>query len=130
MGILEVKNLTHSFGDKILYKNATFELFKGEHMGITGQNGTGKTTLLRSIIGDLTPDSGDIRWQKGIKIGYLDQQANINQNLHIFEYLKTAFSELYEVEKELNKIYNDMASSSDENLYEKASDYQNLLVNR
>ena len=69
MGILEVKNLTHSFGDKILYKNATFELFKGEHMGITGQNGTGKTTLLRSIIGDLTPDSGDIRWQKCIKIG-------------------------------------------------------------
>ncbi|MDO4200113.1 MAG: ABC-F family ATP-binding cassette domain-containing protein [Clostridia bacterium] len=130
MGILEVKNLTHSFGDKILYKNATFELFKGEHMGITGQNGTGKTTLLRSIIGDLTPDSGDIRWQKGIKIGYLDQQANINQNLHIFEYLKTAFSDLYEVEKELNKIYNDMASSSDEKLYEKASDYQNLLVNR
>lgn len=130
MGILEVKNLTHSFGDKILYKNATFELFKGEHMGITGQNGTGKTTLLRSIIGDLTPDSGDIRWQKGIKIGYLDQHAKINQELKIFEYLKTAFDELYAVEKELNKIYETMAASVDEALYEKASDYQNLLVNR
>ncbi len=130
MGILEVKNLTHSFGDKILYKNATFELFKGEHMGITGQNGTGKTTLLRSVIGDLTPDSGDIRWQKGIKIGYLDQHAKINQELKIFEYLKTAFDELYAVEKELNEIYENMAASVDEALYEKASDYQNLLVNR
>lgn len=130
MGILEVKNLTHSFGDKILYKNATFELFKGEHMGITGQNGTGKTTLLRSVIGDLTPDSGDIRWQKGIKIGYLDQHAKINQDLHIFEYLKTAFDDLYKVEKELNEIYESMAESSNESLYEKASDYQNLLVNR
>lgn len=130
MGILEVKNLTHSFGDKILYKNATFELFKGEHMGITGQNGTGKTTLLRSIIGDLTPDSGEIRWQKGIKIGYLDQHAKINQNLTVFEYLKSAFNDLYALEKELNQIYESMTTSMDESLYEKASDYQNLLVNR
>lgn len=130
MGILEVKNLTHSFGDKILYKNATFELFKGEHMGITGQNGTGKTTLLRSIIGDLTPDSGEIRWQKGIKIGYLDQHAKINQNLTVFEYLKSAFNDLYALEKELNQIYESMTIYTNESLYEKASDYQNLLVNR
>ena len=75
MGILEVKNLTHSFGDNILYRNATFELFKGEHMGIVGQNGAGKTTLLRSIIGEITPDSGIIRWQKNIKIGYNLEQA-------------------------------------------------------
>ena len=130
MGILEVKNLTHSFGDKILYKNATFELFKGEHMGITGQNGTGKTTLLRSIIGDLTPDSGENSEIARIKIGYLDQHAKINQNLTVFEYLKSAFNDLYALEKELNQIYESMTTSMDESLYEKASDYQNLLVNR
>ena len=71
MAVLEVNNLTHSFGDKLLYKNACFEIFKGEHMGIVGQNGTGKSTLLRSLIGEITPDSGDIRWQKNKKIGYL-----------------------------------------------------------
>lgn len=130
MGILEVSNLTHSFGDKILYKNATFELFKGDHMGIVGQNGAGKSTLLKSIVGDITPDTGDIRWQRNVKIGYLDQYADIDGSLSIFEYLKTAFDDLYEVENKLNKIYDDMASSTDESLYEKASDYQNFLVNR
>ncbi len=129
MGILEVTNLTHSFGDKILYKSATFELFKGEHMGIVGQNGTGKTTLLRSLVGDITPDSGDIRWQKNIKIGYLDQYAKIDKQFTIFEYLKTAFNDLYKIEKELNNIYENMASNTDDKIMEKASDYQSLLTN-
>lgn len=130
MGILEVTNLTHSFGDKVLYKNATFELFNGEHMGIVGRNGTGKTTLLRSLIGEITPDSGNIRWQKNIKIGYLDQYAKVNPKITIFEYLKTAFSDLYQIENELNKIYENMGESSDDDLLEKASDYQSLLLNK
>lgn len=130
MGILEVTNLTHSFGEKILYKNAMFELFKNEHMGIVGQNGSGKTTLLRSLIGDITPDSGDIRWQNNIKIGYLDQYAKINQELTVFDYLKTAFSDLYQVEAKLNKIYENMSNDLDNKTLEIASNYQNLLVNR
>ena len=130
MGILEITNLTHSFGDKVLYKNVEFELFKGEHIGIVGRNGTGKTTLLRSLINAITPDTGQIRWQKNIKIGYLDQHAEIDQTLTIFEYLKTAFNCLYEIEKELNKIYENMSENFDNEIAEKASDYQSLLMNR
>lgn len=129
MGLLEVTNLTHSFGDKILYKNATFELFKGEHLGIVGRNGTGKTTLLRLLIGDILPDAGYIRWQNNIKIGYLDQHAELNREITIFEYLKTAFNDLYEIEKELNKLYEDMAENMSDEILEKASNYQSLLVN-
>ena len=129
MALLEVSGLTHSFGDKILYQNSNFEIFKGEHVGIVGQNGAGKTTLLRSIIGDITPDSGEIRWQKDKKIGYLDQYAEINTEITIMEYLKTAFDELYEIEKKLNKIYENMSENFSESDAQKASDYQNLLIN-
>ncbi len=128
MGLLEVSNLSHSFGDKILYKNASFTLFKGEHLGLVGQNGTGKTTLLNTLIGETVPDSGDIKWQKNIKIGYLDQHAKIDKNITIFDYLKTAFKDLYEIESELNKIYDNMPNDSSEDALNKASDYQNMLV--
>ncbi len=86
MGILDIIEVSHSFGDNTLYKNASFELFKGEHMGIVGHNGTGKTTLLNTIIGSLIPDSGRIVWQRNVKYGYLDQYAKIDNNISIFDY--------------------------------------------
>lgn len=130
MALLEIINLSHSFGDKLLYKDVSFELFKGEHMGLVGQNGTGKTTLLNSITGEIIPDKGEIRWQKGAKIGYLDQHAKIDQNLTIMEYLKTSYNDLYMIESELNKIYSDMEKNMSSENIDKASDYQSILVNR
>ncbi|MDR1392023.1 MAG: ATP-binding cassette domain-containing protein [Clostridiales bacterium] len=125
MAVLEVTNLTHCFGEKILYKKANFEIFKGEKVGIVGQNGTGKTTLLKSLIGKVIPDSGNIQWQKNLKISYLDQYSEINQNLTIFEYLKTAFKDLFEIENKLNKIYENLTDTNTV----KISNYQNLLLN-
>ncbi len=130
MALLEVKNLAHSFGEKVLYKDVSFELFKGEHLGIVGQNGAGKTTLLRSIIGDITPDTGDIRWQKNIRIGYLDQYAELNFNITIFDYLKTAFDDLYQIEKELNSLYEVISTETSPEILDRISDYQSLLINR
>lgn len=127
MGLIEVINISHTFGDKELYSNASFELFKGEHMGLVGQNGTGKTTLLNSIIGETIPDKGEIRRQKDLRIGYLDQHAKIDTTVTVFEYLKTAFSELYEVEARLNSIYDNMANDNGDDAFRKVAYYQNVL---
>ena len=67
MSLLEVKNLSHGYGDKILYKDSSFELNKGEHMGVIGKNGAGKSTLIKILLGEVLPDKGTIIWQPKIK---------------------------------------------------------------
>ena len=109
MSLLEVKNLSHTYGDKKLYSNAGFELYKGEHMGIVGVNGAGKSTLLKIICGTAIPDEGEIKWQPNINIGILDQYAEIIEDYSVYDYLKTAFNELYKIEEKLNKSYEEMA---------------------
>lgn len=111
--MLKVENLSHSFGDKLLYKNISFELFKGEHMGLVGENGTGKTTLLNILLGKIIPDKGNIIWLKNIKIGYLDQYAKLNENLSVFEYLKTAFEKIFDAQNKLNDLYEQLDGSDE-----------------
>ncbi|MFJ7724739.1 ABC-F family ATP-binding cassette domain-containing protein [Neobacillus sp. NPDC097160] len=127
MSLLEVRNLTHSFIDKVLYNQASFDLYKGEHMGIVGQNGAGKSTLIKILMGEVIPDSGMIKWQSTIRIGHLDQYAEINGTRTIIDYLKTAFAHLFELEKKLNDLYQEMAITGDYGLLEQAATYQEKL---
>jgi ATPase subunit of ABC transporter with duplicated ATPase domains len=127
MGLIEIKNITHTFGDKTLYSDASFDLYKGEHMGLVGQNGTGKTTLLNSIIGEVIPDKGEIRRQSDIRVGYLDQHAKIDTTITVFDYLKTAFNDLYEIETKLNQLYDNMATDTSDDTLRKVSNLQNIL---
>lgn len=129
MGLLEVKNISYSYAEKVLYKNASFEVFKGEHVGLVGRNGCGKTTLLNIIRGEVMPDEGEVKWQKGINVGYLDQYMSISGELSILQYLKTAFNHLYEIEKELNSIYEKMAVEFSQELFDKSMEYQTTLEN-
>ena len=98
MSLLEITGLTHSFGENLLYKNAGFTLNKGEHIGIVGQNGTGKSTLIKICTEQIIPDSGRVIWQPNITIGYLDQYAEIDHTLTVKEFLKSAFAKLFEIE--------------------------------
>ncbi|MDA9836074.1 ATP-binding cassette domain-containing protein, partial [Flavobacteriales bacterium] len=71
--VLEVKNLQKSFGDKLLIDGLTFELPPAGIVGIVGPNGAGKTTLFKMIMGEETPDKGDLSLGDTVKIGYVDQ---------------------------------------------------------
>lgn len=127
MSLLEVYDLTHRFTDKTLYRNAGLQLFKGEHMGIVGQNGAGKSTLIDILTGALIPDSGTVKWQPGLKVGHLDQHAEIRGSDTIRAYLKTAFGELYALESRLNELYAEMAVSGDVDKLEQAAKVQEKL---
>lgn len=129
MGLLKVNKLSHRFQDKILFDKSSFNLYKGEHMGVVGENGVGKSTLLKILLGEILADEGEISWQNNISIGYIEQHLKIKKDMTVLEYLKLAFEEEYKIEKELNKLYEKMAVNYDEKILNKVSKYQEELEN-
>ena len=113
MSILTITGLSHIFDNKQLFDNASLTVNNGEHIGVVGLNGAGKSTFMNIISGKLSHDSGEIKWLNGIRWGYLDQQATIDRSLTVMEYLKTSFQHLYELNDSLEKIYEQMGSIED-----------------
>ena len=127
MAVLDVEGLTMSYADKKLYEDASFQLEKHEHMGIVGQNGAGKSTLIKILIGKVLPVDGSVKWQKGVKIGYLDQYVDIPARMTLIEFLHTAFQELYQLNDQMNKYYAEYADKMDDSLLTKAGRIQEKL---
>jgi ATPase subunit of ABC transporter with duplicated ATPase domains len=105
MSLLEVENITFSYGDEKLYHKASMRLFEGEHAVLVGPNGTGKSTLLKLLDKQISPDQGFINWLPNRKIGYLDQYAHIDPKLKVKTYLYDVFLPLFEKEKEMERLY-------------------------
>ena len=105
MPLLEVDDLSMSFADKKLYEGASFTLEKGEHMGVVGQNGVGKSTLIKIITGQELPLTGSVKWQKKTHIGYLDQYADIPDGMTLIDFLHTAYADLYEMNDRMTAMY-------------------------
>lgn len=85
MNYLSVENLSKSYGDKILFQNISFGLEKGQKTALIAKNGTGKTSLLRILAGQDTPDSGNYSFRKGLKISFLDQNPDFGSAKTIIE---------------------------------------------
>ncbi len=86
--VLTVKGLSKRFADHVLFENIDFEIKRGEHVAIIGDNGSGKTTILKMINNLLTPDSGTITLGTNVEIGYYDQEH------HVLHMEKTLFEEI------------------------------------
>ncbi|WP_100330312.1 ABC-F family ATP-binding cassette domain-containing protein [Bacillus xiapuensis] len=132
MSILTVNQLSHGFGDRAIFDNVSFRLLKGEHIGLVGANGEGKSTFMNIITGQLQPDEGTISWSKNVRVGYLDQHAVLARGSSIRDVLKTAFQYLYHLEAEMNELFNRMGDSSAEELeklLEETGTLQDLLTN-
>lgn len=102
--ILDVSNLSHGFGDRAIFENVSFRLLKGEHIGLVGANGEGKSTFMNIVTGSLAPDEGKVTWAKNVKVGYLDQHTKLEAGMSIRDVLQSAFERLFEMEKRINEI--------------------------
>lgn len=108
MSILNVENLSHGFGDRTIFTNVSFRLLKGEHIGLVGANGEGKSTFMNIITGKLMPDEGKVEWAKNVRVGYLDQHTALQKGMTIRDVLASAFDFLYEMESRMNEICDKM----------------------
>ena len=131
MSILNVEHLTHGFGDRAIFHDVSFRLLKGEHIGLVGANGEGKSTFFNIVTGKLMPDEGKIEWSQNVRIGYLDQHSVLLAGMTIEDVLKSAFSWLFQMEERMNSICDQLGDASPEemeNLMEELGTIQDTLT--
>lgn len=116
MSILTVEHLSHGFGDRAIFDDVSFRLLKGEHIGLVGANGEGKSTFINIITGHIMPDAGTIEWAKRVRVGYLDQHAVLERGMTVRDVLKSAFRFLYEIEEQITDAYMKMGEVEGEEL--------------
>ena len=126
MSILNVEHLTHGFGDRAIFNDVSFRLLKGEHVGLIGANGEGKSTFMNILTGKLMPDEGKVEWAKNVRVGYLDQHTVLTPGMTIRQVLASAFDFLYDMEKQMNEICEKMGDATPEELEQYMEDLGTL----
>ena len=130
MSILNVEHLSHGFGDRAIFEDVSFRLLKGEHIGLVGANGEGKSTFMSVVTGKLMPDEGKVEWSKNVRAGYLDQHTVLEAGMTIQDVLRSAFSWLLEKEQRMNLICDQLGEADEETmtaLLEELGEIQEML---
>ncbi len=131
MSILNVEHLTHGFGDRAIFNDVSFRLLKGEHIGLIGANGEGKSTFMNIITDKLMPDEGKVEWAKNVRVGYLDQHTALEKGMSVRTVLSSAFDFLFQWETRMNELCDQMGEASPEELedmMEELGTIQDLLT--
>ena len=110
MSICTVEQLSHGFGDRAIFEDVSFRLLKGEHVGLIGANGEGKSTFFSVLTNKLSPDEGKVTWSSKVRVGYLDQHSVLEKGSTIRQVLQQAFAYLFDAEAEIMRLYEAMSS--------------------
>lgn len=123
--MIAINNLTFEIGARALYDDANWHIKPGEKIGLIGANGTGKTTLLKIIVGDYTPTSGTISMAKDIKIGYLNQDLlSYQSDKSILHVAMEAFERQNQLHTEIESLLKKLETDYSDDLLNKLSDKQ------
>ena len=111
--MLNIHNLSVSFGGTFLFEEVTFRMGAGDRVGLVGKNGAGKSTMLKILAGDFKPDSGQIATEKEVRIGFLRQDIDFEQGRTVLEEAYQAFTDIQEVERKLEQINHQLITRTD-----------------
>ncbi|MBQ2461908.1 MAG: ABC-F family ATP-binding cassette domain-containing protein [Clostridia bacterium] len=116
MILLSIQDIHKAFGTNEVLRGASLTLQNGERMGLVGVNGSGKSTLMKIIAGLEHEDSGTISMQKGLRLGYLAQQGEVNPEHTVLEEMESVFEPVVRMEQELRAIEVEMAEAAHDEL--------------
>ena len=122
--MISINNLTVAYGGFTLLNEINFHISESDKIGLVGKNGAGKSTILKLICGFQSPTSGKVAVPNGVKIGYLPQIMEHHKGLSVIDEAMTAFAEMFDLEKELEKITLELSERTD---YE-SQNYHDLIV--
>ncbi|MBE5776498.1 MAG: ABC-F family ATP-binding cassette domain-containing protein [Clostridiales bacterium] len=127
MIILTVQNLQKAYGTDEVLKDVSMTLQNGQRMGLVGVNGCGKTTLLRILSGQLHYDGGSFSLNKGLKLGYLEQQSTVKEGNTVLQELEDVYLPVREMEQKLRRMEESMALAQDQQTLERlGAEYERL----
>lgn len=121
---LQVSNIKKSYGTQDVLEKASLTIKEKEKIALVGKNGCGKTTLLKILCKEETPDQGSIIWANGVQVGYLAQITFSQTDHTVFEELQTAFDKVRQIEQQLHQQAKILASDSSEKQMEKYASLQ------
>jgi ATP-binding cassette subfamily F protein 3 len=122
------QNVTFEFGARCIVQDATWHIQPGERIGLIGYNGTGKSTLLKLLVGDYQPSAGNIERSKGTSIGYLHQDLlSFETHASIQEVALQAFAPVLALEKEIEELGKQLEQTGDEKILEAYADKLHAL---
>lgn len=114
MGSVRLQGVTKQFGPALVLSGVDLELHTGQIVALVGANGVGKTTLLRLIAGQLAPDTGTVTRSKGLEVGYLPQEPDLQAGQTLREAVAEAFTELMAMEAKLLRLSEEVAAAHDD----------------
>lgn len=110
--MISINNLSKSYGKKVLFKDISLNINPGEKIGLVGPNGTGKTTLFSLILEETEPSSGDVRVNKGVRIGYLPQESSFKSERTVLSEVTEGDDFIMRLHKEKDKLESENKADS------------------
>ena len=128
MSLIRLHNVTVKYKDILVLRSVFFKLQPGERVGLIGKNGTGKTTILKLILGETVPTEGTVDFEPGLKIGYFSQFSSLDGRLSVQETLEALFADFKAMDAELTAIAEALETVEDAGPMERLLERQSVLL--
>jgi ATP-binding cassette, subfamily F, member 3 len=122
--LISLSHIRKSFGSRTVFQDVSFQLNTGEKVGLVGRNGTGKTTLMRMITGDLEPDDGHLARVPQVRMGFMEQMTRVEPERTVFESAVSVFAHIEALGRQIEDLEGEIEAKSQQSQH---SDINALL---